>query len=100
MYGLELVVVVPRRVTCCHWLAPEIGEELTTLAVAAKPVEPIRPGESLTVQPAATVPVGTDADGLPIGLQIVGPRHADSLVLRTAHALYEAGVAVTPPAPR
>lgn len=55
---------------------------------------------NLTQQPAATVPVGTDADGLPIGLQIVGPRHSDSLVLRTAHALYVAGVAVTPPTPR
>jgi aspartyl-tRNA(Asn)/glutamyl-tRNA(Gln) amidotransferase subunit A len=55
---------------------------------------------NLTQQPAATVPVGTDQDGLPIGLQIVGPRHADSLVLRTAHALYESGVALTLPTPR
>jgi aspartyl-tRNA(Asn)/glutamyl-tRNA(Gln) amidotransferase subunit A len=53
---------------------------------------------NLTQQPAATVPVGTDADGLPIGLQIVAARHRDDLVLRTAHALYEAGTAgVAPP---
>ena len=25
-------------------------------------------------------------DGLPVGLQIVGPRHADALVLRAARA--------------
>ncbi|MCC3653800.1 MULTISPECIES: amidase [Streptomyces] len=55
---------------------------------------------NLTQQPAATVPCGLDGDGLPIGVQLVGPRHADGLVLRAAHALYEAGVAdeVPPPA--
>jgi aspartyl-tRNA(Asn)/glutamyl-tRNA(Gln) amidotransferase subunit A len=47
----------------------------------------------MTQQPAATVPVGTDGDGLPIGLQLVAARHRDELVLRTAHTLYEAGVA-------
>ncbi|MGW0755767.1 amidase [Streptomyces sp. NPDC002814] len=46
---------------------------------------------NMTQQPAATVPVGTDAEGLPIGMQIVGARHRDDLVLRAAHALYEAG---------
>jgi aspartyl-tRNA(Asn)/glutamyl-tRNA(Gln) amidotransferase subunit A len=44
---------------------------------------------NLTQQPAATVPCGFTAAGLPIGLQIVGPRHADGLVLRAARA-YEA----------
>ncbi|WP_330354386.1 amidase [Streptomyces chartreusis] len=48
---------------------------------------------NLTQQPAATVPVGTDGDGLPVGLQIVAARHRDELVLRAAHALYEAGIA-------
>ncbi|MCT7353694.1 amidase [Streptomyces sp. 15-116A] len=49
---------------------------------------------NMTQQPAASVPVGTDADGLPIGLHLVAARHQDTLVLRAAHALYEAGVAV------
>jgi aspartyl-tRNA(Asn)/glutamyl-tRNA(Gln) amidotransferase subunit A len=44
---------------------------------------------NLTQQPAATVPCGLTAAGLPIGLQIVGPRYADALVLRAARA-YEA----------
>ncbi|WP_432186018.1 amidase [Streptomyces sp. Tue6028] len=53
---------------------------------------------NMTQQPAATVPVGVDGDGLPVGLQIVAARHRDDLVLRTAQALYEAGVAgVAPP---
>ena len=37
-------------------------------------------------QPAVTVPCGTTADGLPIGLQIVGPQQADALVLCAARA--------------
>ena len=41
---------------------------------------------NLTQQPAATVPCGFTAAGLPIGLQIVGPRHADAHVLRAARA--------------
>jgi aspartyl-tRNA(Asn)/glutamyl-tRNA(Gln) amidotransferase subunit A len=41
---------------------------------------------NLTQQPAATVPCGFTAAGLPAGLQIVGPRHADALVLRAARA--------------
>ncbi|WP_447037629.1 amidase [Streptomyces sp. DSM 118878] len=47
---------------------------------------------NLTQQPACTVPCGVDAEGLPIGVQIVGARHADPLVLRAAQALYSAGV--------
>ncbi|WP_210591133.1 amidase [Streptomyces sp. GESEQ-35] len=47
---------------------------------------------NMTQQPAATVPVGVDTDGLPIGMQLVAARHGDDLVLRAAHALYEAGV--------
>jgi aspartyl-tRNA(Asn)/glutamyl-tRNA(Gln) amidotransferase subunit A len=53
---------------------------------------------NMTQQPAASVPVGTDGDGLPVGLQLVAARHRDDLVLRTAHTLYEAGVAgIAPP---
>ncbi|MER7987394.1 amidase [Streptomyces noursei] len=54
---------------------------------------------NLTQQPAATVPCGLDGDGLPIGVQLVGARHADALVLRAAHALYEAGTADIPAPP-
>ena len=45
---------------------------------------------NLTQQPAATVPCGTDAAGLPVGVQLVGARHGDALVLRASHALFEA----------
>ena len=41
---------------------------------------------NLTQQPACSVPCGFTADGLPVGLQIVGPMHRDDLVLRAARA--------------
>ena len=44
---------------------------------------------NLTGQPAASVPVGFTAAGLPVGLQIVGRRHADRAVL-AASAAFEA----------
>jgi aspartyl-tRNA(Asn)/glutamyl-tRNA(Gln) amidotransferase subunit A len=40
-------------------------------------------------QPGLSIPCGLTPDHLPVGLQIVGPRHADALVLRAARA-YEA----------
>ncbi|MFO0889595.1 MAG: amidase [Isosphaeraceae bacterium] len=42
---------------------------------------------NLSGQPAASVPCGWTTDGLPIGLQIVGRRCQDSLVLRVAGAI-------------
>ncbi|MGA7800540.1 MAG: amidase [Gammaproteobacteria bacterium] len=41
---------------------------------------------NMTGQPAISVPCGFTEAGLPIGLQIVGARHKDDLVLRAAHA--------------
>lgn len=40
--------------------------------------------------PACSVPAGRSASGLPIALQIVGPRHADHVVLRLARILEQA----------
>ena len=41
---------------------------------------------NLTGQPAVSIPAGRTADGLPVGLQIVGPRLADGLTLGFAAA--------------
>jgi aspartyl-tRNA(Asn)/glutamyl-tRNA(Gln) amidotransferase subunit A len=42
---------------------------------------------NLSHQPAATVPCGFSAAGLPIGVQVAGPRHADGLVLSACAAI-------------
>jgi aspartyl-tRNA(Asn)/glutamyl-tRNA(Gln) amidotransferase subunit A len=44
---------------------------------------------NLTGQPAISIPCGWTEDGLPLGLQIVGRRGADGLVLRVAAAIEE-----------
>lgn len=36
---------------------------------------------NMTQQPALSIPIGTTSEGLPIGMQIIGPRHSDDLVL-------------------
>jgi len=41
---------------------------------------------NMTRQPAASIPCGFAGDGLPVGLQIVGPMYRDALVLRAARA--------------
>ncbi|MGW1679910.1 amidase [Saccharopolyspora sp. NPDC002376] len=45
---------------------------------------------NMTQQPAVSIPCGQTGDGLPIGLQIVGPRHADATILRAARAFEQA----------
>ena len=45
---------------------------------------------NLTRQPAASVPCGLTSEGLPAGLQIVGPSYADALVLRASRAYEQA----------
>lgn len=54
------------------------------------------PLANLTGLPAVSVPVGYDADGLPIGLQIVGHAWCERVLLRVAWAV-EAGVERRPP---
>ena len=55
---------------------------------------------NVTQQPAASVPCGFTPDGLPVGLQIVGPVGADALVLRAARAFETARPFATIDAPR
>jgi aspartyl-tRNA(Asn)/glutamyl-tRNA(Gln) amidotransferase subunit A len=53
---------------------------------------------NLTQQPAASVPSGLAGNGLPMGVQIVGPPRADHLVLRVARVIEHAISLPTPPA--
>jgi aspartyl-tRNA(Asn)/glutamyl-tRNA(Gln) amidotransferase subunit A len=45
---------------------------------------------NLSGNPAASVPCGFTSNGLPVGLQIVGPRGADALVLQASAAFEKA----------
>ena len=45
---------------------------------------------NMTGQPAISVPCGFDSQGLPIGLQLVGARFNDALVLRAGYAYQQA----------
>lgn len=42
---------------------------------------------NMTRSPAASVCVGLSSRGLPVGLQLVGPQHADLVVIRSSAAL-------------
>ncbi|QGN35494.1 amidase [Microlunatus sp. Gsoil 973] len=44
---------------------------------------------NMTQQPALSVPCGFSADGMPVGLQIVGPRHSDRTVLQVGQAFQD-----------
>ena len=55
---------------------------------------------NLTQQPAATLPCGLADDGLPVALQVVGPKYADTAVLRACRAFEAVHPFALPPLPR
>jgi amidase/aspartyl-tRNA(Asn)/glutamyl-tRNA(Gln) amidotransferase subunit A len=79
--------------TVCHPPVPNADEGVTTgpSSVAGEAVDP-RIGWcptyllNFTGHPAASVPAGTDADGLPVGVQVAGPRFEDETVLAASAA--------------
>jgi len=58
-----------------------------TPRIGTAPPTPFAFAFNLTQQPAAAIPIGFDANGLPISLQLVGPQYGDALVLRASRAL-------------
>jgi len=74
---------------------PQLGGAAGPSEVDGVPIEPFAGWHltypfNLTGQPAISVPCGFSRDGLPIGLQIAGRRHADAAVLRAAAAYEQA----------
>jgi len=63
--------------------------EVPGLPEALRMAPPLTSWCNQTGQPAVSVPCGLTREGLPVGLQIIGARGADALVLRAARA-YEA----------
>ena len=72
----------------CSGLAPYAGEMTSTVngVNTANWIQFTYPF-NMTRSPAASVPIAMSSDGLPIGLQLIGPQHGDLVVLRTAAAL-------------
>jgi amidase len=48
--------------------------------------------------PSTVIPTGLDDEGLPIGVQLVGPEYGDMITIAVAEALESLGYAFTPPA--
>ena len=74
--------------------APTLGQKEVQLGTGMRGVVNVigrltRPF-NLTGSPAITVPCGLTSQGMPVGLQIAGPRFKDALVLHTAHAYQQA----------
>jgi amidase len=65
-----------------HWPQQIAGRKMETYHEWMKGVLPV----TMAGCPALAVPAGFGADGLPIGIQIVGPNHADLACLQLAHA--------------
>ncbi|HET8575853.1 MAG TPA: amidase [Methylomirabilota bacterium] len=74
--------------------APPVGQGEVTIGAEKQPVRPslirfTRPF-NLTGHPAASVPCGFTAEGLPVGLQIIGRPFDEATVLRVADAYQRA----------
>jgi len=89
---------------CMQLTAFEVGL-LTPASIEGRPVDPffddwctlVLPA-NLTGQPAASLPMGSGADGLPVGLQITGRRFDDATVLAAAAAYERRAPWSAPPA--
>ncbi|MDX1746118.1 MAG: amidase family protein, partial [Halobacteriales archaeon] len=71
---------------------PAFPDESPPETVDGVSIEPLRGWVmtqlfNMTGHPAASVPAGFTDDGLPVGLQVVGPRFADDHVVATCAAL-------------
>jgi aspartyl-tRNA(Asn)/glutamyl-tRNA(Gln) amidotransferase subunit A len=71
--------------------APKLGATTVRLAAGEEPVRNVMLRLTqlfnITGHPAITLPCGVTSEGLPLGLQVVGPVNRTSDLLRTASAL-------------
>jgi aspartyl-tRNA(Asn)/glutamyl-tRNA(Gln) amidotransferase subunit A len=84
-YFSRVDVLVTPTTPVTAWPCGQSGPE----TIAGRPVTPrahaaFTPIFNHTGMPAISVPCGLDGAGLPIGLQIVGPRYADALLVALA----------------
>jgi len=102
-HNLDLVKLFDQApILLCPTVAGQtamVGHQGTINGVETPFWAPFTGAYNLTRNPAGTVPVGFTADGMPVGLQVIGPQHADVAVLRTIAVLEDVvGVdALAPP---
>lgn len=71
-------------------LDPDPGQPALTMLMKAAAWVPFTPAWNATGQPAASLPLHQSADGLPIGVQIVGPPAGEELLLSLSAQLEQA----------
>jgi aspartyl-tRNA(Asn)/glutamyl-tRNA(Gln) amidotransferase subunit A len=84
------VVLTPTTAVAPFAAAGPIPEVIAGQSVFPAMAVPFTMIANLCWNPAASVPAGLTAAGLPVGLQIQARRHADELVLRLARLLEQA----------
>jgi amidase len=82
---------------CCErpWVVGEDIARVDEIALAMRMVVPV----NILGLPACAVPVGSD-DGLPQGVQLIGPRFREDLLLDAAQAIEDRAPVLTPIRPR
>jgi aspartyl-tRNA(Asn)/glutamyl-tRNA(Gln) amidotransferase subunit A len=80
----DLLVSPVTSVPCCEAQADGVTDPRYAHLGELSPFTPVF---NLTRQPAASVPVGLTAEGMPVGMQVVGPLYSDALVLRACRAI-------------
>ena len=80
--------------------APRVGD--TTVRIGGRE-EDVRLATTRLVRsvnlvglPALSIPCGLSGDGLPVGLQIIGPAFQEALILRVGAAMEDGGVGIPP----
>jgi aspartyl-tRNA(Asn)/glutamyl-tRNA(Gln) amidotransferase subunit A len=90
-HNLDLVALFERApILLCPTVAGQtarVGEQGRVNGSETIFWAPFAGAYNLTRNPAGTVPVGLTADGMPVGLQVIGPQHADVAVLRMVAAI-------------
>lgn len=84
------VLLTPSTAVPAFPAAGPMPMEIDGREVTAGMAVPFTMLANLCWNPAASVPAGLNSEGLPVGLQIIGRRHADEVVLRLARIFEEA----------